>query len=173
MNLEKPFVAECARCGQLLQDWVGSTACCGSVAYVVAENCTIEQYLEPSKKRLVVKIDPAGYPAHVDVKTTMDYLNQFPLAPDQCFTGTTPNLKGGKWFEWEEYKTLMNFKADREGKSRPFPRGSAENVRGKVFITTNDVHCMVPKGRNLSSSGKPLSGYDGCPWDDPKDLTEF
>lgn len=35
---EDYFIAECNVCGNHLRNWVGSTPCCGSIAYIVEEN---------------------------------------------------------------------------------------------------------------------------------------
>ena len=36
--MEKDFIVECAVCKHHLTNWVGSTPCCGSIAYVVDED---------------------------------------------------------------------------------------------------------------------------------------
>lgn len=38
MKAEKSFIVECAVCHQHYENWVGSTPCCGSIAYVLDEN---------------------------------------------------------------------------------------------------------------------------------------
>lgn len=37
---EKDFWVECNVCKQRLKNWVGSTPCCGSIAYLVEEDGT-------------------------------------------------------------------------------------------------------------------------------------
>lgn len=34
---EESFVVECAVCNQHLENWTGSTPCCGSIAYLVED----------------------------------------------------------------------------------------------------------------------------------------
>lgn len=34
---EESFVVECAVCKQHLENWMGSTPCCGSIAYLVED----------------------------------------------------------------------------------------------------------------------------------------
>lgn len=35
------FVVECAVCKNRLENWVGSTPCCGSIAYLVSDDGTV------------------------------------------------------------------------------------------------------------------------------------
>jgi hypothetical protein len=35
---EKDFEVQCAVCGQIYTNWVGSTPCCGSIAYVIGDD---------------------------------------------------------------------------------------------------------------------------------------
>lgn len=35
---EKKFYVKCNVCGQVLENWVGSTPCCGSIAYSCDKN---------------------------------------------------------------------------------------------------------------------------------------
>lgn len=35
---EKDFFVKCNVCGQILKNWIGSTACCGSIAYSCDED---------------------------------------------------------------------------------------------------------------------------------------
>lgn len=33
----KNYIVECATCGRKIENWVGSTPCCGSISYLVDE----------------------------------------------------------------------------------------------------------------------------------------
>jgi predicted ATP-dependent serine protease len=37
INIEKDFWSVCDQCGQMYYKWVGSTPCCGSLAYIKTE----------------------------------------------------------------------------------------------------------------------------------------
>jgi hypothetical protein len=45
-NVNEEFLVECAGCKQQLKNWVGSTPCCGALAYV----------LEDGKRTNIVKL---------------------------------------------------------------------------------------------------------------------
>lgn len=43
MAKEENFIVECAVCKQHLENWIGSTPCCGSIAYLVEDGKTSEK----------------------------------------------------------------------------------------------------------------------------------
>lgn len=43
MSKEENFIVECATCKQHLENWFGSTPCCGSIAYLIEDGKTSEK----------------------------------------------------------------------------------------------------------------------------------